>query len=305
MKIKNIIILSIILLYIFLIFYITNYYEYFENINENIGNYLSDYYYKLFLCILNNEDFTYKVSNFTLLNKLPTFISIYKYNDIYNKFKSENINYEDYRNYESVSFWELKNKNSEKIHFIMKPVMNEILENAINLSNLRTSVDNVIIHFRCADTPFLKSHHYHFQKYIYFKDALEKINSSNRKIIILTNNKHNSTLQQQESCDIYVKKLIEYLESLDYTIVVDSGTNLDDFVKMFFAPAVISTSSSFSFMSGYFGNGIFIQPSVTDKNNNEQCLDCGDKILKGYNINHKDVDDYNNIDNVYKLLTTT
>ena len=69
---------------------------------------------------------------------------------------------------------------------------------------------------------------------------------------------------------------------------------------MFYAPAVISTISSFSFMSGYFGNGIYIQPSMM-QNDNESCLDCNNPY-KGYNIPHNKVSEYHNVDEVYKLL---
>jgi len=276
--------------------------ESFENINENIGNYLSAYYHNLFLSILNKKDFKYNSSNSLFLNKLPTFLSYDKYSDIRDKLILENIKYNDYEKYDSLSFWEFKNKNSEIIHSIMKPVIHKIIEDSLTSSGLKHESNNIIIHFRCADTPFLKSHHYHFQKYKYFKDALSQYD--NKNVLILTNNKHGSTEEEQKSCDIYTSKLAEYIKSIGYKVNIESGTNVDDFSKMFFSrDGVISTGSSFSFMAGYFGNGKYIQPTVTDRSNIEQCLECSDFIYKGYNINHSDVKDYNNIEQVYKLLT--
>jgi len=302
--------IKIILLVCFIIFVLIYIYlriieqpiETFENINENIGNYLSAYYHNLFLSILNKKDFIYKSSNSLFLNKLPTNIPCDKYSDIRDKLLAENINYNDYEKYESTSFWELKNKKSETIHSIMKPVMHKIIGDSLIESGLKCESNNIIIHFRCSDTPFLRSHHYHFQKYKYFKDALSKYDNTN--VLILTNNKHGSTEEQQKSCDIYTNRLAEYIRSIGYKVTVESGTNIDDFTKLFFSrDGVISTGSSFSFMAGYFGNGKYSQPTVTDRNNIEQCTDCSDFVYKGYNISHSDVKDYNNIEQVYRLLT--
>ncbi len=52
-------------------------------------------------------------------------------------------------------------------------------------------------------------------------------------------------------------------------------------------------------MSGYFGNGIYIEPNTMFGDN--ECSDC-ETEYKGYNIPHDKVNDYHNIDEVYKLL---
>jgi hypothetical protein len=258
----------------------------------------------LFISILQQQDFVFESpSNSPFLNKLPKKIPFKENAYIYDALSKNNITYDGYKSYEAVAFWEFRNQNSEIIHSIMKPVMHDIIGNALMDSGLKPDKnDNTVIHFRCADTPFEKNFHYHFQRYPYFTDALEKINNENKTILFLTNNAHLSNDQQKETCNIYVKKLTEYLEKNGYTVSIKSATNLEDFATMFFAPAVISTSSSFSFMSGYFGNGQYIQPTFFNAQYEEQCTDCGDFILKGYNISHRDVEDYHDIDTVYKLL---
>ncbi len=279
----------------------------FENINTNMGNHLADYYYYLFLSILQKKDFKYNESPYTFLKSLPTYIPFDDNIDIYNKLSDNNIKYDDYKDYAWLSFWECKNKNSEIIHSIMKPLMNKIIKTALIENQLKKNVSNIIIHFRCADTPFIKSHHYHFQRYQYFKDILDNLknqtlNDNLNSITILTSNKWLSNEKQQKTCSIYVLKLKEYLESIGYSVNIDdTGDNLDDFAKMFFAPVIISTHSSFSFMSGYFGEGIYRQPTFII-NDEEQCTDCGDFVYKGYNIKHQDIDDYHNINKVSELL---
>jgi hypothetical protein len=307
---KILVFVTLFILFIFVIQYIairTNYFESFENIHENIGNYLSNYYYQLFICILQRQDFVFESpSNATFLNKLPQKIPFIQNIQIYDALTKHNITYDAYRNYESTAFWEFRNRRSEFIHNTMKPLMHHIIKNALIESGLHSGMNtNTVIHFRCADTPFEKNFHYHFQRYQYFKDALEKIENENKTIVFLYNNTHLSNESQQNTCNIYVEKLTEYLESIGYKVNIQSKTNVEDFATMFFAPAVISTSSSFSFMSGFFGNGQYIQPTFFNGDYVEQCTDCSDFILKGYNISHREVEDYHDIDTVYKLLITT
>jgi hypothetical protein len=270
------------------------------NIKENIGNYLSSYYYELFISILQQKDFEFIInSNSLFIKDLPTKIPYINHSYIYDILQNNNITYKEYINNDPNAFWELNNKKKEIIHQTMKPLMYTIIENALLKSNLYKKVYHTIIHFRCADTPFIRHNTYHFQKYKYFIDAIEEI--GNKTIILLTNNTHLSNENQQTSCNIYVSKLSHYLETNGYTVSIQSESKLDDFATLFFAPAVISTSSSFSFMSGYFGNGKYIQPTYYF-NNKEICNECSSFIYKGYNIKHEDVINYHDIDNVYKML---
>ena len=152
-----------------------------------------------------------------------------------------------------------------------------------------------IIHFRCADTPFIKSGFYYLQKYEYFKKILRQYSYNNVTILSCTD--HLSNEKNRETCQGYVKLLKNELK--DFNPLIKCGTNVDDFVSMFYAPLVISTQSSFSFMSGYFGNGIYIEPNTMI--DNKECSDC-ESQYKGYNVPHTEVEDYHNIEDVYLLL---
>ncbi|NDB84819.1 MAG: hypothetical protein EB127_19240 [Alphaproteobacteria bacterium] len=55
---------------------------------------------------------------------------------------------------------------------------------------------------------------------------------------------------------------------------------------------VITTGSSFAFMSGFFGNGVYIS---ADFHKDSKCSDCHWMTAK-YNINHEDVKSYYDID---------
>ena len=267
--------------------------ENFENVKIDVGNVLSTYYYNYFISILKKEDFNYE-NNDTFINLFPKHIRFNE--EIYNKLNNAKIEYENYKNHLNVAFWGVQTKEKQQIHEIMKPYMNKIMNDTFVKNNLKKEVLYPIIHFRCADTPFSKHGMYFFQKYKYFKIALNTIPHYD-KIIILSCNTHLSNEDNKKSCNKYVELLKEQV--IEYNPVIECGTNVDDFISMFYAPAVISTLSSFSFMSGFFGNGIYIQPNYME--NEEECNDC-ETEYKGYSIKHKDVNDYHNVEEVYKLL---
>jgi len=313
---KLYIIICLILVLLFCIF-INNYtYEHFElyNINSvNLGNALSVYYFNIILSTLKQEDFAVHDSDKDFLKYLPKKI---KYNILakyYTQLQDANITLElftklydtDGNSNTGINFWNMTDTTKEKIHFIMKPFIHKLFDDALQKSGLQESVNVPVIHFRCADTPFSKHPEYLFQKYSYFKDALNDINKKSNlsydSVILLSCSSHNSSEQYKKACSKYTGYLSKYLKSIQYDVDVQCSSELADFSTMFYAPAVISTSSSYSFMAGFFGKGIFI--NTTQFNGDiEQCLDCGDWLYKGYNVKHELVNDYHDTENVYSLL---
>jgi hypothetical protein len=241
--------------------------ENYENINVDIGNNLSHYYFKYFISILKKENFDYtneslfgnniesKTQN-DFIDSFPKKILFNK--EIYDLLKKNNIKYENYKNTMSVAFWITESKEKEQIHLIMKPYMKKIFDETYRRLKLNKSYPYPIIHFRCADTPFIKSGFYYLQKYDYFKNILKQYSYSNVTILSCTD--HLSNEENKKTCEKYVELLKNELK--DFNPLITCGTNVDDFVSMFYAPLVISTQSSFSFMSGYFGNAIYIQPNT-------------------------------------------
>ena len=304
----NIVFIIIILIIMIYLIYITYKYliksnEFFyennninNNVSLNVGNELSAYFYDLGKAIINQENFKYKQYNEIFFKNLPIDIKIYELNNIYNCFIQNNITSQFFieNNYKEA-LWECINKDKENYNKCMKPIINKILNDTFIKSNLVKNMKEIIIHFRCADVPFVKHYAYHFQKYQYFKDALDDIKQtiSTNKVIILYNNSHLSNERNMNACNIYVDELKKYIINLGYNVNIESYSNIDDFAMMFYAPAVISTHSSFSFMSGFFGMGKFISAGhFYEKNIIEKCDNCDNWLYKGYDLNHKDVVDY-------------
>lgn len=299
-------IILIILFYLFLKNMVSNL-EGAEDVPLTVGNYTCQYFHKLAVAILKKEDYHRELPDYDFIKYLPSHLP-YKYDNIRNEFLKNGIdlNYFETIQTNDVSTWCLKDQKSEKIWMIMKPLIQEIYDDAFSKSGLVKKIEHPVIHFRCADTPFNLHSQYHFQKYAFYKKALSDISKKLKKydtVIISYCNSHSSTDSDKEKCDIYSEALSDYLTSIGYKCIIKCQSNLDDFATMYYAPAVISSGSSFSFMSGFFGKGIFLSSGHQDEGNPE-FNGIGDWLYNGYNVMHSEIKDYYDTDSVIKILST-
>jgi len=277
-----------------------------EDVPLTVGNYTCQYFHKLAVSILKKEDYRRELPDYDFIKYLPSHLP-YKYDNIRNEFLKNGIdlNYFETIQTNDVSTWCLKDQKSEKIWTIMKPLIQEIYDDAFSKSGLVKKIEYPVIHFRCADTPFNLHRQYHFQKYEFYKKALNDISKKIKKydtIIISYCNSHFSNDNDKAKCDIYSESLAKYLVSIGYKSIIKCQSNLDDFATMYYAPAVISSGSSYSFMSGFFGKGLFISSGHQDEGEPE--FDgIGDWLYNGYNVMHSEVPDYYDTDSVIKILS--
>jgi hypothetical protein len=213
-------------------------------------------------------------------------------------------------NYGGGGAWITVDKNLNNFWNCMKPVVNEIMKSVFEKINYTPAVKYPVIHFRCSDVPFVRNSNYGFQKYSFFKDSLDYISEKNGSkydtVYISYCNIHRSNPESVKACDVYSKSLSDYLESIGYKTIIQCGTNVSDFGTLFYAPGVISTSSSFSFMSGFFSDGVFVSEGhYHEKDGNQyfhKCTDCDKWLKRGYNIKHDNIPDYYDTEKVIAIL---
>ena len=283
-------------------------YVYFINVDEGIGttrvvvgNYLSDYYYQYVCSILEQKDFKHTCafeenSVYSFLRYLPENIIFNKY--IYDAFSKNGITMEHLKenpDFSNVPFWKINQEAQITLANIMKPQMNKIIDTALKSEGLYKKVNVPVIHFRCADTPFIRSPDYKFQKYKFFTEILRKYEYS--EIILLSYTKHNTDNNEQDACAKYADSLKTHLEENGYKATVKSESEGEDFATLFYSPLIISTSSSFSTMAGLFSNGDYYQTSIQATANARIFM-----YPDTYNLKHEDVPDYYDVPNVIKLL---
>ena len=273
---------------------------------HELGNYLSIYFLLLGRSILLRKNFYYSKSNKDFLKNLPTYIK-YKYDDIYNNLMYNNITLEILDTYTCKEcMWFVYDDIVHTFWLYMKPLVNEILDTALIKSNLKKEVLYPVIHFRCADTPFIKHTHYHFQKYNFYKTALAKINTympnPYNKVILLSCNSHKADIIKKDACNIYTDSLSYYLNTINYTTIIECNSSVEDFATLFYAPAVISIGSSYSFMSGFFGMGQFISGGhLNESYIKHDCTSCDNWLITEFDIKHNLIDDYTDTDSVIKI----
>ena len=266
--------------------------EPFENTKEDIGNYMSKYFYHYALSVCNQEDFHYAPHTDLLLKYLPESIPFRP--ELHRAFQEKGITIEKIKQMNDDYLWECRESWTMDLWTLLKPIIQPLLQKAIEKSGL-VSDPKTIIHFRCADTPFIKHVSYLLQRYGFFKEGLKDVADT---ITLMNCSAHRSGKEDQEACSRYVDLLTKYLNSLGYTVESQCKTNVEDFADLFQAKRVISTGGSFSFMSGFFGKGIF----KTTEHSTCDSPECESIFIRGYNIPHEQVESYHDTDQVYTLL---
>ena len=272
---------------------------------RQIGNTLSRYFGNFGLAMYYKKDFVFnEFSKDEFFYKdLPRFIPFRA--DIYQRLQESGFKRSDISFVEN-SFWVVENERIESFWLILKPYISKILDGVLKKNNLHLKTANPIIHFRCSDVPFIKNIHYHFVRYSFYKNSIDLLKKSCEfdTITILSCRRHNSNEKNSMSCRIYLDHLRIYLENLGYKIMIECNQELHDFAKLFYAPAVISSGSSFAFMSGFFGGGIFLSEGhfTEEKEPIVHCYDCGPWLKHGYSILHRDVADYHDTEKMFKEL---
>jgi hypothetical protein len=277
-------------------------YPYLSENKGDIGNYLAVYCVYIAGAFLRKKHFKFTYIDKPFLKNLPLYIKFNK--DIYDKLIKEGFTYIDLNLLSGkCGYWVINNNKREKFWLIMKPLIKEIIDETLKKSGLYEEVLYPVIHFRCSDVPFIKVIDYKLQKYTFYKDSLEKIKSKSKSginydtVILLTSPTHKSNNKNREACKLYTQSLKRYIESIGYKVIIQSKSADQDFATLFYAPVVISPGSSFSFMSGFFSDGIFIS-----EGHRSLCTDCDEWLVRGYSIDHKNVKSYHDTDNVISLL---
>ena len=281
--------------------------ENFENIKVDIGNFFNAYFFRMSLAFIDGKDYYEDVPEQDFIKYLPKNVPLDKELRqmlLDNQFTKEEL---DKENNNHVGTWTVNNNRRGLYWKLMKPFIHEKLENAFVQSGMKDNAVNetknkICIHFRCSDVPFIRMGHYFLQKYSYFKECLEQVSYLKyKKIKLVSCQFHNSSEENRTACEKYLSSLVDYLSSLGYTVEMQCKSNVEDFASLFYAPVVISTGGSFSFMSGFFGNGIFLSEGHGLEDDETKCTDC-EWLKNGYSLKHEDVKDYYDTDNVISIL---
>jgi hypothetical protein len=270
---------------------------YIINIPEHyaFGNKLSSYFYHLTIAYINNKNCV--INNIDNINNKLIKLLIPKISIITNNcpyYLINNLN--NIKGINKPSFWEHK-QYFKYIHPINK-------KNCIFNKDTSYTKD-CIIHFRCSDIPFVKHQQYHLLKFNWFlksiKICLKKIKIN--KIYILNCSDHlSNNNNNKKKCKEWSKLLGIFLEyNLNINFEIMCNNIKDDIFYMLNSKCLISSGGSLSFTLGMLTDNIFIYPTNSTDSKNLNCsltpIRDNSICLKKDFIKHKDIKDYNKLNN--------
>lgn len=285
----------------------------------SLGNVLVDYFYQLAKSMLEGQSaFQVKPFRDNFIQHLPSFISLTDahQNRWWEPIQSVKDNFSLYEITSkefllhtcSVCIWFVDHPFLEKFWFCMYPLVHAILDFSLKKSGLAIPPLPFVIHFRCADTPFVRHSKYHLQKHSFFENALKSFSlPTHTPLLLLSCHDHMAQPEYKKACQKYSFHIVQFLRSLGYAkITTQCKSNVEDFATMFYADHVLSTVSSFSFMAGYFGRGKFLSAChCQEENFYKNSPPTVPWMLCGYDIPHHFVPDYLDTEKVHEIISSS
>lgn len=115
----------------------------------------------------------------------------------------------------------------------------------------KVEINIPVIHFRCSDAPFIKHSMYHLTKKTSVEWMAAQVKGRGYTKAILLNCSKNHYSLDKDSCSKYVDFYKEIFTAAGVEIIVQCGSQLQDFSAMYNSPLLVSLNqSTFSFMAG-------------------------------------------------------
>ena len=268
----------------------TNNYETYKVENYAIGNTLSSYFTLYFYCCKSKKKFLINTEHKSVIIKhLPKnlpfqFINVEFDIDLLKKY------------IKTPSLWE----ENFKVWKSLQPIVEKCIKNSKNLSNIITPKYECVIHFRCADVPFVKHKSYHLLKYSWYSKAINMalLYKNFTKIHIIMCNTHHSN-KLSYLCNDLVKDLQSFiLKTFNIQSIVICNKPDEDFYIMYNSHILIGCISSFSFFAGLASDNLYILP--TFEKENDSCIEpisCRKNMvfIRKEFFKHKDINDYSRV----------
>ena len=134
----------------------------------------------------------------------------------------------------------------------MREFVHASLGNALERAQLAKRITCPVVHFRCSDVPFSRHPGYHLPKKSFYEWCLRDLGDVT-EVIILADHTHNVRNPEPvaSASTQYANFIKDVFAARGVRARIASESAEQDFATLFYAPAVIGTGSSFSFMAGY------------------------------------------------------
>lgn len=284
-------------------------------IHSSIGSYLNVYFSKLLKHSLLNEELPESYKKALVGKNQNEVLAFYRALPLSIDLTDEEkmlldnipVNIWPKRSHWNPSHWKrFVNLHYLDYHKVVASVSQRIIKNALSEIGFERNIEHPVIHYRLSDVPFCRSKGHHLYKYSFYLWALEKLSFSdegNKTVIIVSSNSHKSNSDKKVAAEKYLKAFIQFLNENGYNTIIQSGTIIEDFATMVFSPALISSSSAFSFHAGLANDRIFLSALMGHEYKGRFfTVDNCEWMCPDLPVLHKDVEDYFDTEAVIKLL---
>ena len=271
---------------------------------EGLGNFLVEYFTIIALFFVYKKDAVinkqYYGPHVDCIDKLPSYIP-YDSESHKRLLEIPNIRKKLDCSYQRISDWSYNRGLLKAMIPFIQRTFNSIVQ-PIN------PVADVVIHFRCADTPRNRHKDYMFQRFKWYIKAIKEASKLLQKrredlsVVILSCKSwgdENKKSNQAKLCSAVVDRLAKKLGVKNVKIHCSSVN--EDFITMISAPCLISPGSSLSYMAAMASNKFMITPNylnIPDTYYRDNWI-----MLPPRTLDHCEVDNYDNITTVLRLLS--
>jgi hypothetical protein len=264
-------------------------------VNQNMGNYLSHYFWACALAVLRGELFIRPSTDRPVLADLPSGIVFPP--EIREAVRRSGLTAERLQEMNPNSFWVVENDAVAAVFDAFRPWGRSILRAALEKKNLLVYSPYPVIHFRCSDVPFVKNPNYHLVRADFYRDCLLEVRDRLGffpYVVLLSCHAHNTDPRRAALCAVYAEGIRRFVTALGYRVIVRCDSPENDFAAMWSAPAVITPGSSFSFFAGFMGGGgLFLSEGHFFEPAPNRCgTGCDGWLRRGYALLHSDVSSY-------------
>lgn len=271
---------------------------------EGLGNFLVEYFMVIALFFVYKKDAIinkqYYGPHVDCVEKLPSYIP-YDAECHKRLLEIPNIRQRLDCSYQRISDWSYNRGLLKAMIPFIQRTLNSVIQPI-------KPVADVVIHFRCADTPRNRHEDYMFQRFKWYIKAIKEASKLLQKpredlsVVILSCKSwgdKNKNSDQAKLCSAVVDRLAKKL-GVKYVKIRCSSVN-EDFLTMISAPCLISPGSSLSYMAAMASDKFMITPNylnIPDTYYRDNWI-----MLPPRTLEHCEVDNYDNITTILRQLS--
>jgi len=287
--------------------------------SNNVGNLLLLYFQSMANALQRQQDFQVRwvakphLKLSSLIRQLPTQLPYSRLaSSTLMKLKMRAATTKPGQFADAVTHWEAKSSMLQLMQPYIRQHLGDSLS-ALGYDRCPFEGTDVVIHFRCSDSPFNRHPLYTLLRYEYYTTILRFLQRryfqrDKMKVVVLSCGAHGGNPQWRRACAAYSEDLERHLLSEAHDglqVDIRCGSIESDLAAMMYAPVLISAGSSMSSIAALARRHPWsILPSTLRDPNLEGIIYEGVCYLNAtaYRLPHEQVPDYLNTTHVCSLL---